>query len=229
MKLAQFFITRPIFAGVLSTLILIAGLIALPILPISEYPEVVPPTVVVKATYPGANPEVIAQTVASPLEQSINGVENMLYQSSQATADGVMTLTVTFKLGSDVDKAQVLVQNRVAQALPKLPADVQRLGVTTNKASPDLTMLVHLISPGKRYDMLYLSNYATLRVKDELARLDGVGDVQIFGAGNYSMRVWLDPDKVASRNLTAGDVVKAIREQNVQVAAGALGAPPTPN
>ena len=229
MKLAQFFITRPIFAGVLSTLILIAGLIALPILPISEYPEVVPPTVVVKATYPGANPEVIDQTVASPLQQSINGVENMLYQSSQATADGVMTLTVTFKLGSDVDKAQVLVQNRVAQALPKLPADVQRLVVTTNKASPDLTMLVHLISPGKRYDMLYLSNYATLRVKDELARLDGVGDVQIFGAGNYSMRVWLDPDKVASRNLTAGDVVKAIREQNVQVAAGALGAPPTPN
>src|SRR3984893_16166974 len=229
MKLSQFFITRPIFAGVLSAIILIAGLIALPLLPISEYPEVVPPTVVVKATYPGANPEVIAETVASPLEQSINGVENMLYQSSQATADGVMTLTITFKLGSDVDKAQVLVQNRVAQALPKLPVEVQRLGVTTNKASPDLTMVVHLLSPGKRYDMLYLSNFATLRVKDELARLDGVGDVQIFGAGNYSMRVWLDPDKVASRNLTAGDVVKAIREQNVQVAAGALGAPPTPN
>ena len=229
MQLSQFFISRPIFAGVLSTIILIAGLIALPLLPISEYPEVVPPTVVVKATYPGANPEVIGETVASPLEQAINGVENMLYQSSQATADGVMTLTITFKLGSDVDKAQVLVQNRVAQALPKLPEEVQRLGVTTNKASPDLTMVVHLVSPGKRYDMLYLSNFATLRVKDELARLDGVGDVQIFGAGNYSMRVWLDPDKVASRNLTAGDVVKAIREQNVQVAAGALGAPPTPN
>ena len=229
MKLAQFFISRPIFAGVLSSIILIAGLIALPNLPISEYPEVVPPTVVVKASYPGANPEVIADTVASPLEQSINGVENMLYQSSQATADGVMTLTVTFKLGSDVDKAQVQVQNRVAQALPKLPEEVQRLGVTTNKASPDLTMVVHLISPGKRYDMLYLSNFARLRVKDELARLDGVGDVQIFGAGSYSMRVWLDPDKVASRNLTAGDVVKAIREQNVQVAAGALGAPPTSN
>ncbi len=229
MKLADFFITRPIFAGVLSSIILIAGLIALPNLPISEYPEVVPPTVVVKATYPGANPEVIADTVASPLEQSINGVENMLYQSSQATADGVMTLTITFKLGSDVDKAQVQVQNRVAQALPKLPEEVQRLGVTTNKASPDLTMVVHLFSPGKRYDMLYLSNFAQLRVKDELARLDGIGDVQIFGAGNYSMRVWLDPDKVASRNLTAGDVVKAIREQNVQVAAGALGAPPTSN
>jgi multidrug efflux pump len=229
MKLAQFFISRPIFAGVLSSIILIAGLIALPNLPISEYPEVVPPTVVVKASYPGANPEVIADTVASPLEQSINGVENMLYQSSQATADGVMTLTITFRLGSDVDKAQVQVQNRVAQALPKLPEEVQRLGVTTNKASPDLTMVVHLFSPGRRYDMLYLSNFAQLRVKDELARLDGVGDVQIFGAGNYSMRVWLDPDKVASRNLTAGDVVKAIREQNVQVAAGALGAPPTPN
>src|SRR6202795_1150582 len=229
MKLAQFFISRPIFAGVLSSIILIAGLIALPNLPISEYPEVVPPTVVVKASYPGANPEVIADTVASPLEQSINGVENMLYQSSQATADGVMTLTITFKLGSDVDKAQVQVQNRVAQALPKLPEEVQRLGVTTNKASPDLTIVVHLVSPGKRYDMLYVSNFATLRVKDELARLDGVGDVKIFGAGNYSMRVWLDPDKVASRNLTAGDVVKAIREQNVQVAAGALGAPPTSN
>src|SRR6202049_3838116 len=229
MKLAQFFISRPIFAGVLSCIVCIAVLAALPKLPISECPEVVPPTVVVKASYPGANPEVIADTVASPLEQSINGVENMLYQSSQATADGVMTLTITFKLGSDVDKAQVQVQNRVAQALPKLPEEVQRLGVTTNKASPDLTMVVHLFAPGRRYDMLYLSNFAQLRVKDELARLDGVGDVQIFGAGNYSMRVWLDPDKVASRNLTAGDVVKAIREQNVQVAAGALGAPPTPN
>src|ERR1700722_5072633 len=210
MKLAQFFISRPIFAGVLSSIILIAGVIALPNLPISEYPEVVPPTVVVKATYPGANPEVIADTVASPLEQSINGVENMLYQSSQATADGVMTLTITFKLGSDVDKAQVQVQNRVAQALPKLPEEVQRLGVITNKASPDLTMVGHLLAPGKPYDMLYLTNFAQLSVKDELARLDGVGDVQIFGAGNYSMRVWLDPDKVAQRNLTAGDVVKAI-------------------
>ena len=228
MKLSQFFISRPIFAGVLSTLIFLAGLLALPALPISEYPEVVPPTVVVKATYPGANPKVIGDTVASPLEQSINGVEDMLYQSSQATADGIMTLTITFKLGTDVDKAQVLVQNRVSQALPKLPEEVQRLGVTTNKASPDLTMVVHLLSPDNRYDTLYLSNYALLRVKDELARLDGVGDVQVFGAGNYSMRVWLDPDKVASRGLTAGDVVKAIREQNVQVAAGQLGAPPQP-
>ena len=229
MKLSQFFIGRPIFAGVLSTLIFLAGLIALPRLPISEYPEVVPPTVVVKATYPGANPKVIAETVASPLEQSINGVEGMLYQSSQATADGVMTLTITFALNTDIDKAQVQVQNRVAQVLPKLPDVVQRFGVITNKASPDLTMVVHLVSPDNRYDTLYLSNYALLRVKDELARLDGVGDVQVFGAGQFSMRVWLDPEKVASRNLTADDVVKAIREQNLQVAAGQLGAPPSPN
>jgi hydrophobe/amphiphile efflux-1 (HAE1) family protein len=226
MKLSQFFIGRPIFAGVLSALIFLAGLIALPSLPVSEYPEVVPPTVVVRATYPGANPKVIGETVASPLEQAINGVEGMLYQSSQATADGVMTLTVTFALGTDIDKAQVQVQNRVSQTLPKLPDVVQRLGVVTNKASPDLTMVVHLVSPDHRYDTLYLSNYALLRVKDELARLDGVGDVQVFGAGQFSMRVWLDPEKVASRNLTAQDVVRAIREQNVQVAAGQLGAPP---
>ena len=229
MKLSQFFISRPIFAGVLSALIFLAGLLALPTLPISEYPEVVPPTVVVKAKYPGANPKVIAETVASPLEQSINGVEGMLYQFSQATTDGVMTLTVTFALGTDVDKAQVQVQNRVAQALPKLPDVVQRLGVVTNKASSDLTLVVHLLSPDNRYDTLYLSNYALLKVKDEIARLDGVGDVQVFGAGNYSMRVWLDPEKVASRNMTAADVVKAIREQNVQVASGQLGAPPSKN
>jgi len=229
MKLSQFFISRPIFAGVLSALILLAGLIALPQLPISEYPEVVPPTVIVKATYPGANPKVIAETVASPLEQAINGVEGMLYQSSQATADGVMTLTITFALSTDVDKAQVQVQNRVSQALPKLPDVVQRLGVVTNKASPDLTMVVHLVSPDNRYDTLYLSNYALLRVKDELARLEGVGDVQVFGAGQFSMRIWLDPEKVASRGLTADDVVRAIREQNIQVAAGQLGAPPLPS
>src|ERR1700730_4929894 len=228
MELSQFVISRPSFAGVLSALIFLAGLIALPQLPISEYPEVVPPTVIVKANYPGANPKVIAETVASPLEQAINGVEGMLYQSSQATADGVMTLTITFSLGTDVDKAQVQVQNRVSQALPKLPDVVQRLGVITNKASPDLTMVVHLVSPDNRYDTLYLSNYALLRVKDELARLDGVGDVQVFGAGQFSMRIWLDPEKVASRGLTADDVVRAIREQNIQVAAGQLGAPPLP-
>ncbi|HEY4146008.1 multidrug efflux RND transporter permease subunit [Pinirhizobacter sp.] len=229
MKIAQFFVDRPILAGVLSVLIVIAGGISLFKLPISEYPEVVPPTVVVKASYPGANPKVIAETVATPLETQIVGVENMLYTSSQSTSDGQMTLTVTFALGTNLNDAQVQVQNRVSQALPRLPEEVQRLGVTTQKSSPDLTMVVHLISPDNRYDMLYLSNYARLHVKDQLARLDGVGDVQIFGAGEYSMRVWLDPDKLAARNMTTGDVIKAIREQNVQVAAGALNAPPGPN
>jgi multidrug efflux pump len=227
MNFSQFFIKRPIFAAVLSLLILIAGAISLFQLPISEYPEVVPPTVVVRANFPGANPKVIGETVASPLEQAIVGVEGMLYLSSQSTADGKLTLTVTFALGTDLDNAQVQVQNRVTRTMPTLPTEVQRLGVTVDKASPDLTMVVHLTSPDQRYDMLYLSNYAALNVKDELARLDGVGDVQLFGMGNYSLRVWLDPNKVASRNLTATDVVNAIREQNRQVAAGALGAPPS--
>jgi len=229
MNLSQFFVNRPIFAAVLSMLIVIGGALALPLLPISEYPEVVPPTVVVRATYPGANPKTIAETVATPLEEQINGVEGMLYMSSQATSDGQLTLTVTFSLETDLDKAQVQVQNRVAQALPKLPQEVQRLGVRTDKSSPDLTMVVHLVSPNNRYDMLYLSNYARLRVKDQLARLDGVGDVQIFGLGEYSMRVWLDPEKLSSLGLTTSDVVHAIREQNVEVAAGALNAPPGPN
>ncbi|TIH08184.1 efflux RND transporter permease subunit [Pseudomonas leptonychotis] len=227
MNFSQFFIQRPIFAAVLSLLILISGAISLFQLPISEYPEVVPPTVVVRATFPGANPKVIGETVASPLEQAITGVEGMLYMSSQGTADGKMTLTLTFALGTDLDKAQVQVQNRVTRTMPTLPTEVQRLGVTVDKASPDLTMVVHLTSPDDRYDMLYLSNYAALNIKDELARLDGIGDVQLFGLGNYSLRVWLDPNKVASRNLTATDVVNAIREQNRQVAAGSLGAPPS--
>ncbi|WP_271412096.1 efflux RND transporter permease subunit [Pseudomonas sp. Q1-7] len=227
MNFSQFFIQRPIFAAVLSLLILIGGAISLFQLPISEYPEVVPPTVVVRANFPGANPKVIGETVASPLEQAIVGVEGMLYMSSQATNDGKLTLTITFALGTDLDNAQVQVQNRVTRTMPTLPTEVQRLGVTVDKASPDLTMVVHLTSPDNRYDMLYLSNYAALNVKDELARLDGVGDVQLFGMGNYSLRVWLDPNKVASRNLTATDVVNAIREQNRQVAAGALGAPPS--
>ena len=229
MKIAQFFVDRPILAGVLSVLFLIAGGIAVFKLPISEYPEVVPPTVVVKASYPGANPKVIAETVATPLEEQINGVEGMLYTSSQSTSDGAMTLTVTFALGTDLDNAQVQVQNRVSQALPRLPEEVQRLGVTTNKSSPDLTMVVHLTSPDHRYDMLYLSNYARTRIKDQLARLDGVGDVQLFGAGEYSMRIWMNPEKLAIRNLTTGDVIKAIREQNIEVAAGSLNAPPGPN
>ncbi len=229
MNFSHFFIRRPIFAGVLSILVFVMGLIAMWKLPISEYPEVVPPTVVVQANYPGANPKTIADTVAAPLEQAINGVENSLYMSSQSTPDGVMALTITFKLGTDVDKAQVLVQNRVSQALPKLPEEVRRLGVTTTKQSPDLTMVVHLLSPNGRYDEIYLRNYATLQVKDTLARIPGAGSVMIFGSGDYAMRVWLDPDKLASRSLTASDVVNAIREQNVQVAAGGVGQPPTKN
>jgi multidrug efflux pump len=227
MNISKFFIDRPIFAGVLSVLILLAGALAMFQLPISEYPEVVPPSVVVRAQYPGANPKVIAETVASPLEESINGVEDMLYMQSQANSDGNLTLTVNFNLGVDPDKAQQLVQNRVAQALPRLPVDVQRLGVTTLKSSPTLTMVVHLISPDNRYDMTYLRNYAVLNVKDRLARIQGVGEVGLFGAGNYAMRVWLDPQKVAQRGLTASDVVRSIREQNVQVAAGVIGASPS--
>ena len=197
MNLSKFFIDRPIFAGVLSVLIFLAGLLALRVMPISEYPEVAPPSVVVRAQYPGANPKVIAETVATPIEEAINGVEGMLYMSSQATTDGLMTLTVTFRLGTDVDKAQQLVQNRVSQAEPRLPEEVRRLGVTTVKSAPDLTMVVHLLSPNDRYDMTYLRNYAVLNVKDRLARIDGVGQVLVFGSGDYSMRVWLDPQKVA--------------------------------
>ncbi len=207
-------------------IILVLGSISLFKLPISEYPEVVPPTVIVSATYPGANPKTLAETVASPLEQAINGTENMLYMSSQSTANGVTTLTVTFKLGTNIDNAQVQVQNRVSQALPKLPEEVRRIGVTTIKSSPNLTMVVHLLSPSKRYDSLYLRNYAILNVKDELARLPGVGQVELFGGGDYAMRVWIDPDKAAARNLTATEIVNAIREQNVQVAAGAVGQQP---
>jgi len=226
MNIAHFFIKRPIFASVLSVLIFMVGLIAMFRLPVSEYPEVVPPQIVVRAIYPGANPKTISETVAVPLEQQINGVENSLYMASQATSDGVMSLTVTFKLGTDIDKAQVQVQNRVAQALPKLPEEVRRLGVTTVKSSPDLTMVVHLFSPDGRYDDVYVRNYATLQVKDVLARIAGVGQVQVFGSGDYAMRIWLDPEKIASRGMTASDVIGAIREQNVQVAAGAIGQQP---
>ncbi len=226
MSISNFFIDRPVFAGVLSVLIFLAGLLALRDLPISEYPEVVPPTVVVRAQYPGANPKVIAATVATPLEESINGVEGMLYMGSQATTDGTMTLTVTFELGTDPDKAQQLVQNRVSQAEPRLPEEVRRLGITTVKSSPDMTLVVHLVSPDGRYDMTYLRNYAVLNVKDRLARIPGVGQVQLFGSGDYAMRVWLDPEKVAARGLSAADVVQAIRDQNVQAAAGVVGASP---
>jgi len=229
MNISRFFVDRPVFAGVLSVLIVVAGLIGMRALPISEYPEVVPPSIVVRATYPGANPKVIAETVATPLEEQINGVENMLYMSSQATSDGVMTLTVTFKLGTDPDKAQQLVQNRVSQAEPRLPAEVRSLGVSTVKSSPDLMMVVHLVSPGNRYDLTYLRNYAVLNIKDRLARIEGVGQVQIFGAGDYSMRIWIDPQKAAEHDLAASDISNSIREQNVQAAAGTIGASPSPN
>lgn len=226
MNFSSFFITRPIFAGVLSLLTFILGAISLFQLPISEYPEVAPPTVIVTATYPGANPKTIAETVASPIEQIINGTENMLFMSSQSTANGVMTLTVTFKIGTDLDLAQVQIQNRVSQVLPKLPEEVRRFGVTTVKSSPNMTLVVHLLSPNERYDEIYLRNYATLNVKDELSRLAGVGQVNIFGGGDYAMRIWIDPDKAAARGLTSSDIVNAIREQNIQVAAGTIGQQP---
>jgi multidrug efflux pump len=226
MSLSKFFVDRPIFAGVISIVIFLAGLIAMTQLPISEYPEVVPPSVVVKAQFPGANPNVIAETVATPLEEQINGTENMLYMFSQAASDGTLTLTVTFKIGTDPDLAQQLVQNRVNQALPRLPQVTQSLGVTTTKSSPDLTMVVHLNSPNGRYDMLYLRNYAVLNVKDRLAKLQGIGDVQLFGSGDYAMRIWLNPEKIAERNMSADDVIAAVRKQNVQVAAGVINGPP---
>ncbi|MEN5199022.1 efflux RND transporter permease subunit [Pseudomonas wadenswilerensis] len=226
MNISRFFIDRPIFAGVLSAIIFIAGLISIFNLPVSEYPEVAPPSVVVKAQYPGAHPQTIAETVATPIEEQINGVEGMLYMNSHATADGQLTLTVTFRLGTDPDLAQQRVQNRVNQALPRLPEPVQRLGVTTVKSAPDLTMVVHLRSPNERYDMQYLRNYALLNVKDRLARINGIGQVQVAGSGDYAMRIWLDPRKLAARNLAPGDVVQALREQNVNAAAGVIGAAP---
>jgi multidrug efflux pump len=229
MDFSRFFIDRPIFAAVLSIVIFAAGLIAIPLLPIGEYPDVVPPSVVVRTVYPGANPKVIAETVATPLEEAINGVEDMMYFKSVAGSDGVLQLTVTFKPGTDADEAAVRVQNRVAQALARLPEDVRRQGVTTQKQSPVFLMVVHLVSKDGKYDSLYLRNYMRLHVKDELAKIAGVGDAQLFGGGDYAMRLWLDPDKIAARGLTAGDVLRAVREQNVQVSAGQLGAEPMPN
>jgi HAE1 family hydrophobic/amphiphilic exporter-1 len=228
MRFAHFFADRPRFAAVVSIVIVIVGLIAFRTLPVTEYPEIAPPTIVVRASYPGADAQTVAATVATPLEQEVNGVEGMLYMSSYSTADGSMSLTVTFQTGTDLDIAQVLVQNRVAIALPRLPEEVRRIGVTTLKSSPDLMMVVHMLSPDDTLDDLYISNYALTRVRDQLVRLDGVGDVVVFGAREYAIRVWLDPEKLASLGLTGGDVVGALREQNIQVSGGALGQQPAP-
>src|SRR5690349_17658751 len=226
MRLSHFFIDRPIFATVLSVFVTLIGLGALAILPIAQYPEIVPPTVQITTSYPGASAETLSRTVATPLEQQINGVENMIYMSSQSTGDGKLTITVTFRIGTDLNVAQMLTQNRVQDALPRLPEDVQRLGVQVRKSTPNILLAVHLYSPDASRDTLYISNYATLHVKDTLARLPGVGDVQIFAGREYAMRIWLDPDKVAAHNLNASEVLAALRAQNVQVSAGVLNQPP---
>src|SRR5437763_5365980 len=232
--LARFFIDRPVLAWVISIVIVLLGGIAAGLLPVAHYPQVTPPTVRVTATYPGANAQVVADTVAAPIEQQVNGVESMLYMSSQSSNDGSYTLDVTFELGTDVNMAQVLVQNRVAIAQPQLPDVVKATGVVVRKRSPDILLVVNLYSDDDPdtgrpyYDQLYLSNYATINLQDALARVDGVGDIFSFGGQDYSMRVWLDPDRLASRNLSAGDVVRVLREQNVQVAAGQVGQPPGP-
>lgn len=228
MKFSHFFIDRPIFAMALSILIVLAGGIAYLALPVSQYPEIAPPTVQISATYPGADPETLAETVATPIEEQVNGVENMLYISSQMTNNGAVTITVTFALGTDVDTDQVLVQNRVSVALPRLPQEVQAIGVTTQKQSPDLMMVVHLLSPDNTYGQEYISNYALIQVRDPLSRLTGIGNVQIFGERDYSMRLWLDPNRMYARGLTTDDVVSAVQGQNIQVAAGQLAPRPLP-
>jgi multidrug efflux pump len=228
MDISRFFIDRPRFAGVISIFIFLVGVLAIFRLPISEYPEVAPPQIVVRAQFPGANPRVISETVATPLEEQINGVENLLYFDSQASADGSLTLTVTFKIGTNPEVAETAVQNRINRALPRVPDIVRQIGVTTEKSSPNLTMVVHLVSPDNSHDALYLRNYGQLNVRDELLRIPGMGSVIMFGAGDYAMRIWLDPAKLAARSLTTGEVIAAIREQNAQVAAGTVGASPAP-
>ena len=226
MRISRFFIDRPIFAGVVSLVFVILGLVSFGRLPIAQYPEIAPPVVNVTGQYPGASADVVAATVVTPLEQQINGVENMLYVTSNSTGDGRFTIAVTFELGTNLDIAQVQVQNRVAIAQPRLPSDVRNIGVTVAKASPDLMMVVHLYSPDKSRDTLFISNYANIRVIDVLNRINGVGSITVFGGRDYSMRVWLDPDRLQSLGLTTGDVVTALQGQNVQVASGVLSQPP---
>ena len=228
MRFAHFFVDRPIFASVLSIVLVLVGYVSYTRLPVAQYPDIAPPTITVRASYPGANAETVAATVATPIEQEVNGVENMLYMSSYATSDGNMTLTITFQPGTNLDQANVLVQNRVQTAQPRLPVEVRNLGVTTRKASSDFLMVVHMLSPDDSFDQLYISNYTLIRVRDELLRLDGVGDVTVFGAREYSLRVWLDPNKLAAYQLSTTDITAALIEQNVQVAGGALGGPPSP-
>ena len=228
MRISHFFIDRPIFAAVVSIVFVIIGGVSFTRLPVAQYPEIAPPIINVSGQYPGASADVVASTVVTPIEQQINGVENMIYMSSNSTADGRFSIAVTFDLGTNLDVAQVQVQNRVAIAQPRLPVDVRNIGVTVTKSSPDLMMVVHLYSPDKSRDSLFISNYATLAITDTLTRVDGVGSITVFGSRDYSMRVWLDPDRLQTVGLTAGDVVLALQAQNVQVAGGVLDQPPMP-
>ncbi|HVJ80778.1 MAG TPA: efflux RND transporter permease subunit, partial [Planctomycetia bacterium] len=221
-----FFVDRPIFASVLSIVVALAGALALATLPVSQYPEITPPQVQISISYPGASARVVADTVAAPIEQQVNGVEGMLYMSSQSGNDGSYTLSVTFEVGADLNTALVMVQNRVTLALPQLPSEVQRQGITVRKKTPDLLQIINFYSPDDRYDTIYLSNFALINVRDEILRVEGVSDINISGQRDYSIRVWLDPDLLAARNLTAPDVVAAIRSQNLEVAPGRIGAPP---
>src|SRR5438874_3680334 len=229
MKISHFFIDRPIFASVIAIVIVILGGVAFARLPVAQYPEIAPPTINVAGQYPGASAETVAETVVAPIEQQINGVEGMLYISSNSSADGRFSIAVTFDLGTNLDVAQVQVQNRVAIAQPRLPTDVRTIGVTVTKSSPDLMMVVHLYSPDKSRDSLFISNYATLAITDTLTRIDGVGSITVFGGRDYAMRIWADPDRLQTLGLTAGDIVQALQGQNVQVAGGVLDQPPTPN